>query len=460
MSQAIGPEVDNLANEIEALAYKEFLDAKTYPRGFSVIPDGVDILWDTPDNDLGYVRPYTYELQCTGIFNTARYCVIEASTKAGKTLACMLWIYEQAVLNGGINRNFWWVGPVSDQSDIAFRRLKEYIPKDMYDSNESRKYIRLWNGSTIWFKSGDKPDSLYGEDVYAAVVDEASRVKLESWQALRSTLTFTRGPVRIIGNVKGRANWMYKLGRIALAGDDPEFAYAKITAMDAADAGVLEWKEVWDAKKVYDDMSFRELYLAEPADDGGNPFGIEHIQNCIAEHISSNDPVAFGWDVAKGNNWVVGIGLDKEGNVCRFHRWRDSWDGTIAKVLSYTGKVPSLVDSTGSGDQLLERLRDEGGRNFTGLVFSQRSKQELMIGLAVAIQAAEIAYPDGPIVYELELFEYEISAQGNIKYAAPQGYHDDCVDALALAVKKWRSLQTVYMGAAPISIEQTSPWVI
>jgi len=454
------PEADRLAQEIELMAYKEFQDKELYPRGYSVVPDGVEILWETPDNDLGYVRPWTYELQCTGIFNTARYSVIEASTKAGKTLACMIWIYEQAVLNGGANKNFWWVGPVSDQSDIAFRRLKEFIPKDLYVANESRKFITLWNGAVIWFKSGDKPDSLYGEDVYAAVVDEASRVKLESWQALRSTLTFTRGPVRIIGNVKGRANWMYKLGRIALEGDDPDFVYAKITAMDAADAGVFEWKDVWDAKKVYDDMSFRELYLAEPADDGGNPFGIQHIQACIVPRISSNEPVAFGWDVAKGTNWVVGIGLDKEGNVCRFHRWRDSWDATIKKVIAHTGKVPALVDSTGSGDQLLERLRNDGGRNFTGLVFSTRSKQELMIGLAVAIQNGEIAYPDGPIVYELELFEYAVSPQGNIKYAAPQGYHDDCVDALALAVKRWRGMQAVYTGATPISIEQTSPWKI
>jgi hypothetical protein len=41
----------------------------------------------------------------------------------------------------------------------------------------------LPNGSVVWFKGGDKPDSLYGEDVYAAVIDEASRCKEEVWAA-------------------------------------------------------------------------------------------------------------------------------------------------------------------------------------------------------------------------------------------------------------------------------------
>jgi hypothetical protein len=42
-------------------------------------------------------------------------------------------------------------------------------------------------------KSGEKPDGLYGEDVFAAVIDEASRMREEAWHALRSTLTATRG---------------------------------------------------------------------------------------------------------------------------------------------------------------------------------------------------------------------------------------------------------------------------
>lgn len=68
-----------------------------------------------------------------------------------------------------------------------------------------------------------------------------------------------------------------------------------------------------------------------------------------------------------------------------------------------------------------------------GFKFTSPSKQQLMEGLAVAIQQENIRYPAGPIKAELEVFEYESTRTG-VKYSAPSGFHDDCVCALALAV--------------------------
>ena len=52
----------------------------------------------------------------------------------------------------------------------------------------------------------------------------------------------------------------------------------------------------------------------------------------------------------------------------------------------------------------------------------------------MAIQRREVTFPDGPIRHELEIFQYEYTATG-VRYTAPDGMHDDCVDALALAVR-------------------------
>ena len=128
----------------------------------------------------------------------------------------------------------------------------------MYQANESELTIRLINGATVAFKSGEKPDNLYGEDVYACVIDEATRLREESWHAIRSTMTATRGPMRIIGNVKGRKNWAYILARRAEIGDR-DWHYAKLTAYDAADAGVIEASEIEQAKGMLPDNVFKEL---------------------------------------------------------------------------------------------------------------------------------------------------------------------------------------------------------
>jgi len=379
-----------------------------------------------------YIRPRLYPKQAAFLFAPERYSITEASTKTGKTVGCLCWLFEQAAA-GGDGRNYWWVAPTTEVAAIAFRRMKRAIPHELYTTNETTKSLTLANGAVIWFKGSDKPDSLYGEDVYAAVIDEATRCKEDSWYAVRSTLTATRGPIRIIGNVKGRKNWAYNLARKAESGA-PDMAYFKLTAYDAVEGGVLAAEEIEDAKRTLPEDVFRELYLAEPSDDGGNPFGLSAIRACIAP-LSSEAPKVWGWDLAKSVDYTVGVGLDPDGKVCRFERWRAPWETTIARIKSLANRAPSLVDSTGVGDPVLEALQKEVGHAYEGFKFTSASKQQLMEGLAVAIQRKQISFPEGPIVNELETFEYEYTRTG-VRYTAPEGLHDDCVMALALAVMK------------------------
>lgn len=379
-----------------------------------------------------YVRPNLYPKQRAFLYTPARYSITEASTKSGKTVGCMAWITEQAAL-GADGQNYWWVAPTMDVARIAFRRLKRAIPRAFYSTNETVCTISLVNGAVIWFKGADRPDSLYGEDVYAAVIDEASRCKEEAWHAVRSTLTATRGPIRIIGNVKGRKNWAYHLARKAESGA-PDMAYFKLTAWDAVEGGILDRAEIEDAQRTLPEAVFRELYLAEPSDDGANPFGLSHIRACI-DILSTSSPLCWGWDLAKSVDWTVGIALDNRGRTCRFERFQNPWELTLSKVRSATEKAPALVDSTGVGDPVLESLQRSLGGSFQGYKFTSTSKQQLMEGLAVAIQQRQVTFPAGPIVNELETFEYEYTRTG-VRYTAPEGLHDDCVIALALAVEK------------------------
>ena len=64
--------------------------------------------------------------------------------------------------------------------------------------------------------------------------------------------------------------------------------------------------------------------------------------------------------------------------------------------------------------------------------------QLFMEGLAASIQAGTVAYPEGDITRELRTFRYELSPGGRVKYSAPEGLHDDCVCALAMAVESLR----------------------
>jgi len=392
--------------------------------------------------DLPEVATY----QRDAIFTHHRFAVILASTKAGKTFCCIIWlIYE--LLRAPVGGNVWWVAPIFSQARIAFERTEAMLSKAdpkkraKWSSNKAEFTITI-AGRKISFKSGDNPDSLYGEDVYAAVLDEASRMGEKVFHAVRSTLTATKGRMRIIGNVKGRKHWSYDKWVYAKKGEDPTWHYAKITAIDAIKAGVIDADEVMAARRELPDPVYRELYLAEPGEDGANPFGTQNIARCVGS-MSTDKPVCFGVDVARKKDWMVLIGLDKAGRVCVFDRYQaPNWKEACNRAAAVVRTLPGLADATGNGDMVVEEIRGTAKR-IEPFIFTNTSKQQIMEGLAVAIQGGEITFPDGIIRDELDSFEYALSKSRLVQYGAPEGYTDDCVCALALA---WKRFQTCNLG--------------
>jgi len=69
-----------------------------------------------------------------------------------------------------------------------------------------------------------------------------------------------------------------------------------------------------------------------------------------------------------------------------------------------------------------------------GYKFTNATKKNLIENLSMMIEKQEISYPNIPeLVNELKMYGYTMSPSGLTQYGAPQGYHDDCVIALALA---------------------------
>ena len=250
-----------------------------------------------------------YQKQVAFMDCEERFATIEATTKAGKTTGCIVWIWEQAIGCKNFTKkqiisikpgmNYWWVAPVSMQAKIAFRRLKRFISaKDMIRVNETELSIHMVDfGSTITFKSADNPDSLYGDDVYGVVIDEASRMKKDAWIAIFSTLTATSGSCKIIGNVKGDDNWFYELARQSEAGK-PNWYYAKLTAADAVAAGVLKKEVIEEAERTLPKGVFLELFYAIPFKNAFNKFCYSFDEKKHVGKTTLNDeyPVYLSFD--------------------------------------------------------------------------------------------------------------------------------------------------------------------
>lgn len=235
-----------------------------------------------------------------------RFSVVEASTKTGKTFSHIYWLFRLAhgldpvwyTDNVKPGMNMWWVAPVYSQAKIAFARMKRHILNAPgYKFNNSDLAITTPKGTIISFKSADTPDNLYGEDVYGVVFDEFTRAKQAAWFALRSTVTFTKAPVKFIGNYTGQSNWGHKLTNKAKT-DPQEYAAFRVTAYDAVRAGILDEKEIEQARQDLPLSVFTALYLAEGVSDDSILFPEKVLEDCFTNDFVQPGQKYISADIA------------------------------------------------------------------------------------------------------------------------------------------------------------------
>lgn len=337
---------------------------------------------------------------------------------------------------GSMGKRYGWFSPtnkmMSEQWDEVCANLEPIIKK----KDSSKLELHLIGGGKLDFWSLEKPDAGRGRAYHGVIIDEASVVRdlKTRWEmAIRQTLTDYKGRAWILGTPKGQ-NYFHQLFLKGQRGDG-EWRSWRLGTIDNPTIPDLE-AELRDAQADLPDAVYKQEYLGIPADDGGNPFGMDAIRACFGER-SIQPPSWFGWDLAKSHDFTWGVGLDMDGRQAFNNRFQRPWGETKEIILRETDGMPALIDSTGVGDPIVEELIMEGS-NFEGFKFSSTSKQALMMGLRSAIQQGRVTYFDESLKGELESFMYEYSPGGGVRYTAPDGMHDDGVMALALAVEKQR----------------------
>lgn len=352
-----------------------------------------------------------------------------AGRRFGKSL-----ISQTIALESGIEgKRVAYITPTYQLGKIFFQELLDMLPNEIYKKNEADLVITFITGGTIRFFTGERLDNLRGLKFHLCIIDEASFIpNLEDgWlNSIRPTLTDYKGKALFLSTPKGK-NYFYSLFMKGNGGEE-DWASFKFSTYDNP---YIDKSEVDSARMQLPEVVFEQEYMANPAENAANPFGSAFIRQCIYP-MSTNQVACYGIDLAKSVDYTVVIGLDKNGSVCHFERFQRDWRQTKEYIINLS-KAPILMDSTGVGDPIFEDMQREG-LDVQGYKFSSTSKQMLMEGLASAIHQRKITFPPGPIVDELEIFEYQYTSYG-VKYGAPVSFHDDAVMSLALA---WKHYQT------------------
>lgn len=408
----------------------------------SVALAGNEIFIDLP-------KPLAWQSTVLGAIG---HCVIFGGRRLGKT---QLGVYK--ILRGAIEKIglYWWVGLSWRSASLkrAWRLLKYYARKiwralgrkDTTYIREADKEITLPNGSAIWMRTAEKPDSLAGEAIRGVVVDEFSLMPEVVWteyiEATLADYAHEGSWALFIGVPKG-INWASKLWNNALTRKGwNQFRY---TTYDNPRISV-EWLN--EVKENSTQILFEQEYLAIVQENSGSVFkGVYKV--CV---LSSNwcEPTeghnyVFGLDWAKINDFTCLSILDVLNfrEVDLLHMQEIDFNIQIDRVLKVLQRWKpkfGYVEMNGIGEKPFQDLKKKYTKA-NGWYTTQDTKELLITSLAHAFErtasnmSGGILLLDSPVGIK-EALEYymERLPSGKWRYNAIEGGHDDTVIARGLA---------------------------
>jgi len=330
----------------------------------------------------------------------------------------------------------WIVAPTYSLSMEAWREFLSLAPPDTIASiNKTEHRITLLNGAVLEWRSADNETSLRGAGLNFLIVDEAARVKDDSWHALRPCLSDTQGKAILISTPKGH-NWFYQL---FLRGQDPLQPGYKSWQFPSSDNPYFPPDESAVAQSELFQPIFQQEYLAEFIADSSSVF--RNILACTTGRFEEPLPghsYFLGVDLARQVDFTVLCVLDAHSHsLVAFDRFNQiDWSIQKARIASLAHKYNDalvILDASGLGDPILEDLRNLGLR-IEGYSLTSESKRQLINHLAILLEEGSLSFPPIPqLISELQAYEYDQLPSGSLRFLAPSGYHDDCVIALALA---------------------------
>lgn len=392
---------------------------------------------DTPK-----IRIDLHRSQYEAHISQARFRVLACGRRWGKTCLgvneCM-----DVALSGG---RAWWVAPNYKMSRVGWRPLSRFGALIGAEVRKGDMQVITPNGGEISVRSADDPNSLRGEGLNFAVLDECAFMDEAAWQeGIRPALSDRQGRAVFISTPKGR-NWFWKLYQRGLESSGEWKSWRKPTS----DNPFISPAEIEQARQDLPELTFEQEYLAVFLEGQGSVF--RNPAACMGApettpQAHSGHRIVIGADWGKQQDFTT---LSAGCATCHAEVDRDRFNkidytfqrGRLAAMAAKWRAVAILPERNSIGEPIIEQLlRDglpiiSGPDGQAGFMTTATSKPQLIENLALTLERAEWQFQDDPVWRgELEAFERVVSpVTGRSQYSAPEGMHDDTVIGRALMV--------------------------
>jgi terminase large subunit-like protein len=330
----------------------------------------------------------------------------------------------------------------------TWAHLVEVLKPVTTKTSVQEKRLEVQGGGSIDCWSFEAPDACRGRKYRRAVIDEAAHSPglKDGWEkAIRPTLTDLKGDAWFPSTPNGM-NDFFMLYQLGLDPTEPDWACWQ---MPTSANPFIDPEEIEAARRMLPEDIFAQEYLASFIADSGAVF--RHILSAATavrqEQAEEFHEYVIGCDWAKYQDFSVFTVIDCRTREAWQYRYnRMEYEHQIERLLSLcTLFCPTVVKSELTGNvalaEMVRRLeyydRKRGKRvniPLRDFKATNASNNEVVQALALAFERKDIRIENDPVLIgELQAFRFERTDAGNLRYCAPEGWHDDCVDSLAIA---------------------------
>jgi hypothetical protein len=334
-----------------------------------------------------------------------------------------------------------WVAPTYSNSRPLWRFVEHALVNEpRLQARRAERSVDFPKGGRLTIYTADNDIALRGESFDLVIVDEAARIREETFtDVLLPTLADRDGRMLIVSTPKGR-NWFW---RQYLAGQVRNDRTISFTAPSSANPMQTIKRAAELARDAVSDRTYRQEWLAEFVDDAGGVF--RGVLDCVREHPTEPEPgrsYAMGVDWGRTNDATVFTVMCIEtAQVVAVERMQDTAYALqldrLQRLHARWQPYAILAEANSMGGPLVEALQrlELPVQSFTTTAIT---KPPLIDALALAIERGDIGLTNNTtLLNELQAYESERLPSGAVRYSAPGGMHDDHVISLALA---WRGV--------------------
>lgn len=372
--------------------------------------------------------------------NTTKYIIANWSRQSGKStivsLLCIKWLTMK-------DEEVIYVTPTYSLAKKIYSNIIKLLPQELISkSNSSDLIIESVTGSRLLFFSAESGQAMRGNTATKLVIDEAAYCKeIIDGQSLYHNIIFPITKVKcnkilLISTPRGKEGFYYELVQRAIA-NEKGFKYLKKTIYDDA---LITKEEIDELKRTYPPIAFKCEFEGEFISNALSIF--DDYDDLFNNNVSEIYSGYCGIDLSTvGTDNTILTFINNKNEVVQYNIKGDL-DTRYNKMASIVNKYSPkaiYIEQNSIGEPIYNELKKliKKKEILNKWSTTNESKKDIINNLQVLISNKNISFNKNNTLLKSELgtFTYKLTKNGNITFAAIDGFHDDTIMSLAMALQ-------------------------